>query len=52
MTHALEQIVQLSDSLPLLPLDAANLDPWPVDGLFAPDRSAVLDAQSDGVFEP
>ena len=42
MTYALEQIVQLADSLPLLPLYAANPDAWSVDDPLAPDGSAIL----------
>lgn len=42
VTYALEQIVQLADSLPLLPLYAANPDAWSVNGPFAPNGSAIL----------
>ena len=42
MTYALEQIIQLTDSLLLLPLHAANPNSWSVDGPLAPDGSAIL----------
>jgi hypothetical protein len=41
-TYALKQIIQLTNSLLLLPLHAANPDSRSVNGPFPPDRSAIL----------
>ena len=52
MTYALKQIIQLTNSLSLLPLHAANPDSRSVNGPFPPDGSAVLlQPVSDGMFE-
>ena len=42
MTYALEQVIQLTDSLLLLPLHAADPNAWSVDDPFAPDGGAIL----------
>jgi len=42
MTYALEQIVQLTNSLLLLPLHAADPNAWSVDGPFSPDGGTIL----------
>jgi hypothetical protein len=42
MTYTLEQIIQLSNSLLLLALYAADPDSWSVDGPLAPDGGAIL----------
>ena len=49
-TYTLKQIVQLTDSLLLLTLHAANPNSWSVDGPFAPDRSAILRNMLDEMY--
>lgn len=49
-TYTLKQIVQLTNSLLLLTLHAANPDSWSIDGPLAPDRSAILCNMSDEMY--